>query len=303
MILFEKKPLYDDVKSMRKSISLIFLLFCLVQPVFLQEKSLERKKAQTDWTNSKVSLTVMESLPRVIIDTKDIEYGGDQTAYNVSEARNKALSKAKERSSLQIVKAVENIRLNDEYLILEKLNDDPSGKFRERFNQFFFEEKSELKVKFLRDKVAVESIIPFRGKSGLLNYLDVEYEREKFPDFKESRMKEVYTSLIVDARHLDFVPSLFPTIVTEKGIEIYSKDMVPSKYGIDKGIVQYHKDYKQAFLDSRAGNKPFFVLALTVAGKNRTSVSIPTEEAKKLFSSEETKGSLKKCNVIILMQD
>ncbi|HNO25607.1 MAG TPA: hypothetical protein PKK94_21675, partial [Leptospiraceae bacterium] len=27
------------------------------------------------------------------------------------------------------------------------------------------------------------------------------------------------------------------------------------------------------------------------------------DEAKKLFSSEETKASLKKCNVIILMQD
>lgn len=282
----------------------------LVLPIFLSILSLGALDfvskdffgAKINWTGMNVSFQVTEKLPRVIIDTKDPEYGKPGTAYNISEARNKAQTKARENIKLQLVRSIETVRINDDYTIIQKVQEDSA--FRERINEFFQLENSELKVNYNKDRVTVENVLHITGKYGLLNYIDLDFGSEKFPELNaEDIVKPAhFTGLILDARHLDAEPSLFPRITTEKGLEIYSFNLVNKNSVIDRGMVSYQSNPDDAMTDKRIGNNPLYILALTTVGKNKTGLSITTQEAKSLLVSEETKKHLRRCAVIILLQ-
>jgi hypothetical protein len=253
-----------------------------------------------DWTDLQITLPIVEKLPRVIIDNTDIDYGKDGTAFNISEARNKAQQKAREKISLQIVRSIENIRLDENYTMLNMIQ--TNAFFRERINEYFRNERSELKVAFIKDKVFVDSVVKLKGKDGLLNFLVKEYETEQFPELNNDLVNSVaYSGLIIDARHLDAEPSLFPRIVTDKGLDIYSHHFVYKNHAIDNGLVSFQMDPKIAMAHPRVGKNPYYVLALSVVGNKRTEFSIHTEDAKKILGNQETKNNLKKCNVIILL--
>ena len=258
--------------------------------------------AKINWTGMSVSFQITEKLPRVIIDTKDPEYGKPGTAFNISEARNKAQLKARENINMQLVRSIETVRVNDEYTMIQKIQADPS--FRERVNEFFQLEKSELKVNYNKDRVTVESVLHLKGRYGLLNYIDLEFGTEDFPNLESEEivLPAHYTGLVLDARHLDGEPSLFPRISTEKGLEIYSYHHVNKNSVIDHGMVSFQSNPEEALQDKRVGNNPLYILATSALGKNRTGFAINTEDAKSLLVSKETRKHLKRCAVIILLQ-
>ena len=259
--------------------------------------------AKINWNEMNVSFQVTEKLPRVIIDTKDIEYGKPGTAFNISEARNKAQLKAREKINLQLVRSIETIRVDDDYTIIQKIQNDPI--FREKVNEYFQLEKSELKVNYNKDRVTVESVLPLKGQYGLINFIDLEFGTEKFPELiaEDIVRPSNYTGLVLDARHLDAEPSLFPRITTEKGIEIYSYHLVNKNSVIDNGMVLYQSNPDEAINNKRVGKNPLYILALTTVGKNKTGYSITSDDAKSLLVSKETKNALRKCSVIILLQN
>jgi len=287
-----------------KRILIVILLIFLNWNGFANEKSQLLIKdffgTVVNWTKLQISLDVSEKLPRVIIDVNDSEYGKENTAYNISEARNKSLLKAKEKIKIHFIRSIESIRLNENFTILERVNVDE--KFRERFNEFFLNESSEIKVKYIQDEVYVESLTKLMGARGLLNYLDMEYDSENFPEFPSISVSEAYSGLIIDARHLEVSPSLFPKIITDKGLEIYSTNFVNKNFAIDNGFVIYLNDPVKAMKHQRVGENPYFVVATNVIGKNKTIVTIPTKEAIKILSSKDTRKNLKKCKVIILLR-
>ncbi|HMW05726.1 MAG TPA: hypothetical protein PK079_05980 [Leptospiraceae bacterium] len=283
---------------------LALILLLLIIPSYANEKSQLIIKDFFDtvvnWSTMQISLNASEKLPRVIIDVDDPEYGKENTAYNISEARNKSLLTAKEKTKIHFVRSIESIRLNEEYTIIEKVNKDE--KFRERFNEFFLNESSEIKVKYIQDEVRVESLTKLLGSKGLMNYLMINYDTEKFPEFMEIPVPEAYTGLIIDARHLDANPALFPRIFTDKGLEIYSMSLVNKNFAIDNGFVIYMSDPIKAMKHQRVGENPYLVVATNVIGKNKTGYTIPTKEATKILATKETKKNLKKCKVIIVLR-
>jgi hypothetical protein len=287
-----------------KRLFIIILISLLSWQSYANEKSQLIMKDFFDtvvnWTTLQISLNVSEKLPRVIIDSDDSEYGKENTAYNISEARNKSLLKAKEKIKIHFVRSIESLRLNEEFTILEKVNKEE--KFRERFNEFFLNESSEIKVKYIQDEVRVESLTKLIGSKGLLNYLDIEYDRENFPEFPAIPVAEDYSGLIIDARHLEANPSLFPKILTDKGLEIYSTALVNKNFAIDNGFVVYMSDPIKAMKNSRVGENPYLVVATNATGKYKTQLTIPSKEATKLLAGKETRKNLKKCKVIILLR-
>ncbi len=287
-----------------KSLLILALVYILSSQTFANDKSQLIMKDFFDtvvnWSTLQISLNVSQKLPRVIIDSEDSEYGKENTAYNISEARNKSLLKAKEKIKIHFVRSIESLRLNEEFTILEKVNKEE--KFRERFNEFFLNESSEIKVKYIQDEVHVESLTKLIGAKGLLNYLDVEYDKENFPEFPEIAVSEEYSGLIIDARHLEANPSLFPKILTDKGLEIYSAQLTNKNFAIDNGFVIYMSDPIKAMKHPRIGANPYLVVATNATGKFKTQLSIPTKEAAKILASKETRKNLKKCKVIILLR-
>jgi hypothetical protein len=293
----------DNFLMSKKFYFSIVLFFCtLVSIVSLEYVSKDFFGAKINWTAMNVSFMVTEKLPRVIIDTRDLDYGKPGTAFNISEARNKAQVKAREKINLQLVRSIETIRVNDDYTIIQKIQSDVS--FRERMNEFFQLEKSELKVNYKKDRITVESVVHLTGQYGLLNFIDLEFGTEKFPELMSEEIVKPshFTGLVLDARHLDAEPTLFPRITTEKGLEVYSYHYVNKNSVIDYGMVSYQSNPDDALSDKRVGSNPMYILALTTVGKNKTGLSITTEDAKNLLVSKETKNHLKKCSVVILLQ-
>jgi hypothetical protein len=282
----------------------IFFILVFYFPIFSNPKNQVIQKdffgTEINWTSMQISLVVSETIPRVIIDTNDPDYGKSNTAYNISEARNKSLLQAKETIKIHFARSIETIQLNENFTIKQKIED--SSSFREKYNEFYVQETNELKVKYIQDEVKIDSRIHLVGKKGLMSYLEIPFYNESFPDFQEKNKFSKYTGLIVDARHLDFKPSLLPKILSDQGLEIYSNLYVKKATALQIGLVSYQRDYSIALKDKRVGYNPYYILAQNSLGKNKTNLSIPHSEAVKILSSEDTKMNLKECKVIILLK-
>ncbi|MCB1157064.1 MAG: hypothetical protein KDK45_06135, partial [Leptospiraceae bacterium] len=70
----------------------IFVLICLLLPgLFLLafDKAhytvTDFFQASVDWSDMKVSASVEEKLPRVVINTRDRDFGKEEVAFNISE--------------------------------------------------------------------------------------------------------------------------------------------------------------------------------------------------------------------------
>lgn len=283
------------IKSIFLVCSAFLNLSLLSQPELITQDFF---KNSINWTKLTLSVPTKEKIPKIITDTNQQKYATN-FAYNISEARNQAMSLAKEKINLQTVRSLEQIQFDNNYTLGKKI--EQSLAFRERFNQFILKENLEYKIKIQEDELFAEGLIYFQGKDGLFEALLQEYDSEKFPEFSNQTFISTYTGLILDARHLEANPALFPKILTDKGLEIYSSRMVNKNMAIDKGLVSYHVSLEEAIKDPRIGKKPFIVLALTSLGKNKTDFSIPTSEAKKLLGSNQTLERLKRCAVIILL--
>jgi hypothetical protein len=281
---------------------LFIIPFILIQSIYAKDTSYKIKDSQDtiiNWTEGNFSITVKERIPRVINDVKDPNYGKPDYAFNVSEARNKSYTKAKDKIQIKLVKSIENLPLDDRSTILEKISTDE--KFRERFNQYYLLDTGSIQVKYVEDSVMIRSEVSFWGKNGIMNYIPLYFGKEPFPKFSNSGYPSEYSGLVIDARHLPVKPALLPRITSDKGLDIYSYLMVNKNYAIDKGLVSYQTNPVLAMSDKRVGNKPFFVVAQTVSGANHTNLTIPTVEAIKLLSHPNTINNLRMCRVIILI--
>ena len=282
---------------------ILFILFLLTELYSNPKNQIIQKDffgTEINWTSMQISLVVSERIPRVIIDTNDPDYAKSNTAFNISEARNKSLLQAKETIKIHFARSIETIQFNEDFTIKHKIEE--SNSFREKYNEFFVQESNELKVKYIQDEVKIDSRIHLIGKKGFMSYLEIPFHNEPFPDFNEKNKFSKYTGLILDARHLDFKPSLLPKILSDQGLEIYSNLYVKKSTALKIGIVSYQKDYSIALKDPRVGFNPYYVLAQNSLGKYKTNLSIPHSEAIKILSNEDTKMNLKECKVIILLK-
>ncbi|MEM7182317.1 MAG: hypothetical protein AAF518_15490 [Spirochaetota bacterium] len=283
-------------------IVLIFVFFSYLQlyPFAVSYVTRDFFRTVVDWTNGNISITVKEKLSRVVVDPNDRDYGKEYTAYNISDARSKSIIAAREKASLRLVRAVESLRLDDQHTILSKLDLDEA--FREKFNRFYLLEPQNLNIRYKGEEVILESRIAMLGAKGIMNFLDIPFGSESFPEFDMKEYPVRYTGLIVDARHLSGAkPALLPKIVTDAGLEFFSAYYVNRSYAIDKGLVAYAKDPVLAMKDKRVGSNPFFVVALDTVGENKTGYSISTDDVRKLLAAKQSRNSLKMCRVIILL--
>jgi len=282
---------------MKKFLVLFFLIeLCL----FGSELLIELKSGGTkiDWSSMKIITKAEEPVFPVVFENTDPDLGRPDTALSITESRSKARKKLKDKLLAEISASVENLKFDTENTIQEKIR--TSEKFREKYNRLFQSEMGDYKVIIRGNKVISEIAIPFTGKTGLLNFLDVNFQSEEFPEFPKIQNPTEFTGLIIDARHLESETSLFPRITTDRGLEIYSPELVLKNYAIDRGYVLFQSDPVTAMKHKRAGENPYFVYALSATGEHKTNFSIPTEDVIKLFGNKKTIENLKRCKVIIV---
>lgn len=117
----------------------------------------------------------------------------------------------------------------------------------------------------------------------------------------QTTQKEIpYTSLIVDARGLNFRPCLKPKLFSG-GRLLYPGKYIDFNQAVRKGYVRYFRHLSQAQRSTRAGSLPYTIKAARVYHNRRGSLLLSSSDAqylKKILNAEN--NFLKECKVIIV---
>jgi len=108
-----------------------------------------------------------------------------------------------------------------------------------------------------------------------------------------------YSSLIVDARDVDFEACLVPSIVGSAGKVLYGPTMVIKKYAVN-GMASWVTSLDDAQDEKKCGINPLMVTA--VAKPARRRIALNAQEAQMVISLHEKTNVLRKCRVIIVTQ-
>ncbi|TGK25213.1 hypothetical protein [Leptospira stimsonii] len=285
---------------MNSKIRFLLLLLLLLTPTLTIFSFETRDFTDTviHWKKGEIQKILKFKLPKLTYSVEDPDFGSENTARNLTEARKKAASAAEEELKKYLFRKIDTLKLDSEFTLREKIKED--SMFREIFNQIYEIEPILSTVNFVENQAIARGTILFKGKRGILNYVFLPYETETFPEYPAPTLAADFTSLIVDARHLKMETALFPEILSEEGNSLYSPYFISKENAVKNGYVSYMKTPEEAFRSPIAGIKPYFVTALGVTGHYPVNPVIASEDARKLLASPKTKSALKNCRVIIL---
>lgn len=156
---------------------------------------------------------------------------------------------------------------------------------------------------------------------GEVTALKIIFPRKKL---QEKPLAAPYTGLIIDARGIDFQPTISPVIVSEQGDEIYSSRFISREYAVQAGVCQYtcvqgpikqvqgiaqQDTIKQAPIqppvfvlqNSRTGPNPLVIRALRKGGKTNRSIVISRSDASAVERTAERHNFMRQCRVVIVI--
>ncbi|MBN8221312.1 MAG: hypothetical protein J0L53_10340 [Spirochaetes bacterium] len=169
------------------------------------------------------------------------------------------------------------------------------------------------------NRVSATMEVTLRGQNSLLAHLpalagkedwrsddtavNVAYERRA--DMKEYDASEteplLYSGLVVDARHLNFIPSLTTGIYTSSGKQLYGPVFLNRATLVKRGVAGFFTNEGQSDARQRAGNRPLKVPALDVARQGENALVISDEDAAKILAHDGSVKNLKRARVVILI--
>jgi hypothetical protein len=256
-------------------------------------------KTITNWYDLTLTSQVSETLPKIVFNDDDPDFGKPNTATNKSRSDLLARKKAKEKLRTRLSQRLETLFFDSNYTLFEYSQ--VNSKVRARINTFITEEKETFDFQPKKNQLIAKATISLNGKQGFLAYLPFDYGTETIPTFTEEAFPVEFTGLVVDARHLNLKKALFPKIQSDRGLDVYSPVYVKEGYAIETGYIVYRTDADAKNWEKRTGKNPFFIVGLGVSGKNQTDIILPADEVTKLLSHPETRKNLMRCRVMILV--
>jgi hypothetical protein len=257
---------------------------------------LETFGIRTDWEGQYVRVESKQVLQKI---NPNPGPGDWNSAPNLSDARKNAFRQAKERNRSLLNRGLEQILLDENYSLGEYLDENPS--LKEKFIYYFNSEPEIDQKSFVKNDLILRSTIHFRGKNQLYSRLFSEFGGYDLPEFQDDMPSEEFTGLIIDARDLEYSPSLFPKIQSEYGMDLYGIRQAHPSCIQENGLVGYFRDKKDPKLSQRVGSKPYYLNATGSSGKNKTNLTIPMEEAKKILKEKASRRAIRNCRVAVLI--
>ncbi len=107
-----------------------------------------------------------------------------------------------------------------------------------------------------------------------------------------------FSGIIIDCRGFALKPSIFPKILNENLVEVYSSDFADTQFLMLRGLVAYYDNETQA--EFRVGQNPLTIKAIGVAGKVTADIKISSLDAQRIHSSQNNLNLLRECRVAII---
>ena len=111
----------------------------------------------------------------------------------------------------------------------------------------------------------------------------------------------LYTGLVIDARHLPYVPSLNAGVFTSVGRQLYGAAFMMRSTAVKRGVAgHFATDTVPAAL-RRAGKRPLKVSAIDLQSAGETGLVISEEDAARLLAHAGSVRNLRRARLIILV--
>lgn len=127
----------------------------------------------------------------------------------------------------------------------------------------------------------------------------------------EKTQAEPYTGLVIDARGIDFQPTISPVIVSEQGDEIYSPRFISREYAVQAGVCQYScvqapnqqgsPSQAPAWTNSRTGPNPLVIRGVRKGGKTNQHIVVSRSDASAVEKTAERHDFMRQCRVVIIL--
>lgn len=112
---------------------------------------------------------------------------------------------------------------------------------------------------------------------------------------------EPYTGLILDARGIDFKPTITPAVISEQGDEIYSARFISREYAVQAGVCGYSCNPDPVINSRRTGPTPLVIRGLRKGGKTNHAIVISRSDAATIERTAERHLFMRKCRVVIVL--
>lgn len=119
------------------------------------------------------------------------------------------------------------------------------------------------------------------------------------PEEKE----HLFTGLIIDATGICARPSMVPIVLDENGRKVYGPAFMSRESAVQYGTSAYEKEIDIAKQNPRIGTNPLIVKGLRTEGSENTGFIISNTDALVLRSNPDYLTFLKKCRVVIVIDD
>ncbi|GAB4426096.1 MAG: hypothetical protein OHK0011_07530 [Turneriella sp.] len=161
--------------------------------------------------------------------------------------------------------------------------------------------------------------VSLRGNDSLMAYFPLEYgsalstgETEPTPVVYDKRPQVgeydnsdheplLYTGLVIDARHLPYVPSLNAGIFTSAGRQVYGAAFITRATAVKRGVAGHFNSDNTPAASRRAGKRPLRISALDVQHAGENALVISEEDAAKLMAHAGSVRNLRRGRVVIVV--
>jgi len=228
-------------------------------------------------------------------------------------------NQVKEIMLKKISVGIENMFVDNTHKIMDIL--DQNSDFRQEY-PLFMQSINIVRMTFRNSMIEVSTALPMRGGRGLLSHIPLpwgtmsynpllapEYVGEAYAktsvgnEYESGLIPIKYSGVIIDLRGMDINEAFAPRIFSQTGRLIYGPEFILSKIGIQRGIVAYTHDISDSEVRIRAGDSPYFTVALATRGLYKTDVVISNKDAARLLQHAVTIENLQKCRVVFLVDN
>lgn len=212
---------------------------------------------------------------------------------------------------------LENLYVDSDHRVMDIL--EANNEFRREY-PLYLEAMELTKVNFRNNYIEVSTSLPLRGAKGLIGKLplpwssieyssltEAEYVGQAYEDsvvrheYSGGIIPIAYSGLLIDLRGMDHNQALAPRIYSQQGRLIYGPEFIIKEIGVQRGIVSYVNSIQDYEVENRAGEKPYFTVALSIKGLYKTDVVISESDAAKALAHMETLNNLHKCRVVFIV--
>ncbi len=140
------------------------------------------------------------------------------------------------------------------------------------------------------------------GPEGVLTLVTNHYPLYELPPLPRAQVRAVFhhSGVVIDARHLPFVPALGTRIFNASGDLVYGIVHTDRIVYVEDSHILYLSDPRDPRMQARAGTRFALMVAKNVRGSTRSDLELFDADSDRMLSSDVTRNHLRRCRVVVL---